>query len=343
MELKQVNTKNSNFSRIKIVYFRRKPLPIHKSIEFIFESLAVSINQIFSVVSYEFTHYSKGIWNRVKITLEARRHQGDINHITGDIHFAAILLDKRKTILTIHDCAMLDNSKGIKHQLLKLFWFTIPLKKCAYLTVVSQSTKQELLKYVDYPEDRIRVVPVAVSNQFVFSQKVFDTNKPVILQYCTTPNKNALRVIKAVSNVSCKLILVGKLTEELQAELSATKIDYNHYFDISLTELILLYQQCDILSFVSTYEGFGMPIIEAQAVGRPVITSNILSMPEVSGGAAALVDPYNVEEIKQGILQIIENRAYRETLVRNGLINSKRYNGNHIADLYLAIYKEMLS
>jgi glycosyltransferase involved in cell wall biosynthesis len=84
-----------------------------------------------------------------------------------------------------------------------------------------------------------------------------------------------------------------------------------------------------------------MPILEGNAVGRPVITSNIYSMPEIAGDAAILVDPYNIEEIRNGIVRIINDKIYRDQLVQNGFINIKRYNAHLVANKYFKLYCEI--
>ena len=99
----------------------------------------------------------------------------------------------------------------------------------------------------------------------------------------------------------------------------------------------------DILAFVSTYEGFGLPIIEAQAIGRVVITSNLASMPEVAGKGALFVNPFSVEEIREGIVSLIENEHDRATLIKRGLENVKRFDKEKIANQYQEIYDEFLS
>ena len=100
-------------------------------------------------------------------------------------------------------------------------------------------------------------------------------------------------------------------------------MSYKVYCNLSNEEIKKKYEDCDILTLVSTYEGFGMPIIEANRVGRPVITSNILSMPEVAGEAACLVNPFDIENINflriindaESLLSHKHSREYQGSLV----------------------------
>ena len=84
-----------------------------------------------------------------------------------------------------------------------------------------------------------------------------------------------------------------------------------------------------------------MPIVEANVVGRPVVTSDISSMPEVAGNAACLVDPFDSASIRSGIRRVIKDVDYRSKLIANGRVNAERFDANNIAEQYLAIYKEM--
>ena len=118
-------------------------------------------------------------------------------------------------------------------------------------------------------------------------------------------------------------------------------IEFTNCWDISEDHMKEKYRSCDLVAFVSTYEGFGMPILEANATGRPVITSNILSMPEVAADAACIVDPFNTAEIRAGILRIITDQTYREQLNDNGRRNVLRYSPDTIAQQYAELYREV--
>jgi glycosyltransferase involved in cell wall biosynthesis len=98
--------------------------------------------------------------------------------------------------------------------------------------------------------------------------------------------------------------------------------------------MIRKYQECDISAFISTSEGFGMPIAEASVTERVVVTSNISSMPEVALDAAHLVNPNDIYDIRAGIKKVIENDSYREKLIENGRRNKLRFDGDAIAKKY---------
>jgi glycosyltransferase involved in cell wall biosynthesis len=97
-----------------------------------------------------------------------------------------------------------------------------------------------------------------------------------------------------------------------------------------------------MLVFASIYEGFGLPIVEAQATGRPVVTSTTCSMPEVAGSAACLVNPFDVASIREGIVKVIDDQAYRDELVRLGFENVKRFRADYISAQYGKIYKDLV-
>jgi glycosyltransferase involved in cell wall biosynthesis len=121
--------------------------------------------------------------------------------------------------------------------------------------------------------------------------------------------------------------------------LDAVGVPYENQVGLGPAELLAAYRRCDALIFASTYEGFGLPIIEAQAVGRPVITSRICSMPEAAGGAACLVDPLDPSDIRRGIQRLLEDPAFAAELVSAGFTNAARYSPERIARAYADVYR----
>src|SRR5258705_13971154 len=109
---------------MKIVYFQRKPYLHQFSIEKVFEGIQhhLSRENEVTIESVIMPYFSTGIFPRIKNIIWSKRHQGDINHITGDVHYLALGLDKRKTILTIHDLNFLNHGNPVARLILNFFW-----------------------------------------------------------------------------------------------------------------------------------------------------------------------------------------------------------------------------
>jgi glycosyltransferase involved in cell wall biosynthesis len=289
----------------------------------------------------EMTYSSNGFFKRLYSCFEAHFNQKDINHVTGDIHFIVLFLRRKKTILTIHDVGLLNHPNPIIRSLLKLFWVTLPVKRSAIVTTVSLATKQELLKHVHGSAEKIRVVYNPVSSRFQYTPKAFNQDEPCILQIGTKYNKNVERLVTALTGIPCRLEIIGKVGEALQRVLMHSKIPHRVSENLTDEEIVEKYSQADIVAFVSTFEGFGMPIIEGNAIGRVVITSNVSSMPEIAGEAACLVDPFDIDSIRNAFKRVISDDTYRSFLIAKGRDNVKRFDAKRIASEYSVLYRTL--
>ena len=327
---------------MKVAYFNRKCTKIHFSIELLFKAIKDGLDR--SIISLVWTSpwYSEGLIPRIKMIWNAAKFNSDINHITGDIHFIALGLPSKNTILTIHDLGFMTGERNaVSRWVLKVFWITLPVWRVAMVTVVSDATKKHLLELVKVKEDKIRIIGNFISDAFHKNPKVFNEKKPNILQIGSAANKNLDRIILALKGVNCHLTIVGYPNDHQIECLILNNIAFTVQNGVSDEEMILMYQNSDLLVFASLLEGFGLPILEAQSIGRPVITSNISSMPEVAGDAACFVDPYSVDSIRSGILRIMEDKHYREFLISKGFENINRFKKENIVKQYEELYFEV--
>jgi glycosyltransferase involved in cell wall biosynthesis len=329
--------------KINIHFFFRKPrLAGNFSIERTFDSFIPYINKKhFKIKKIICPFVSNGIINRIFIIIWAFFKQGDINHVTGDINFISFFFTK-KTITTFLDCFLLKKLKPIKLFFFKKFWVILPIKKSFYSVAISNQTKKELINCCKSFEDKILEIPVCYHRSLKKSNYSFNFKKPSILIIGTAKNKNIINSLKSLKNIQCKVIIIGKLNDSMLKFLEKTDLDYLNYINLSNEKINIQYKKSDIILFPSTYEGFGLPIIEGQVCGKAVITSNISPMKDIAGvNGACLVNPYKVKEISNAILNIINNKKYREKLINNGIKNSKHYSPKLIAKKYMSLYYKL--
>lgn len=266
----------------------------------------------------------------------------DLVHQTGDIHYAILSLWRRPVVLTIHDLRFIEEARGVKRILFRLFWLYFPCAHAKRVTVISKFTKARLLSLCHINEAKVRVISNCVSPEFVAKKNVWTSSKVQLLHVGTTDNKNLARVVEACVGFPVRLLILGKLSGAQHKQLKHHKIEFKEYVGLSKAKVYDLYAACNLVVFVSTYEGFGMPIIEAQAIGRPVLTSDISPMREVAGEGALRVDPFNIASIRAGLERLLEDAHLREQLVVAGFQNVKRFSASAVALQYAALYREVM-
>jgi glycosyltransferase involved in cell wall biosynthesis len=284
---------------------------------------------------------SNGLSKRLRIMLDAWRYRKELTHVTGDIHFATILRRPSNTILTVLDCGDLVDRRDWKAAILKFVWFRLPVWRCSHVTTISEASKRDIIALTGCKSEKISVIGVAISDQFKRVDQPFNADRPRLLQVGTSINKNIERLAQAVSGLACDLVVIGKLSDSQRDALDSSGVAYENLVNISEDEMIHQYSLADVIVFASVFEGFGMPIVEGQVVGRPVVTSNCSSMPEVAGNGAYLVDPFDVASIREGIDRVIQDPSYRESLVEEGYKNARRFDADSIAEQYLVVYQQV--
>lgn len=327
--------------KIHVNFIFRKQQHSYYSVERVFADVKKKLSSKIIQRDLYLPYFSRGIFDRIRNIQYCRKYSKQINHITGDVNYLAAFLPPQSTVLTILDCVYQFNTSGFKRWFIWFFWYYLPVRKCRHVTAISEFSKQETVKITGVNPAKIQVIYVALPEGFEPYYKVFNSECPVILHVGNSPNKNLNNLILALNGINCELWVVGSLTDENILKLKDNKVRYQNYIGLNDAELIDLYRKCDIVSFVSLYEGFGMPVIEGQAIGRPVITSNRGSLPEVAGEAALVItEPEEPEAISEGIRKIISNSDFREQLIAEGFENVKRFDCRKLAAQYEEIYTQ---
>ena len=236
---------------------------------------------------------------------------------------------------------------------------TYSIARSDKIITVSQFSKEEIQTLLNVPEDKISIVynaPSLTNESVEYSlvQKKYKINKDYILFVGTIePRKNIERLLcafsylKKIYKIPHQLVLArGKGWQDEEIYKTAAKIEFSE--DVIFTGYIspeeknTLYQNASVFVFPSVYEGFGIPPLEAMAMGCPVVCTNAASLPEVVHDAAHFVDPFNEKSIAEGIIRVLSDREYANDLVKRGYMQHKRFTWDRSAQQLLEVCREVL-
>lgn len=281
----------------------------------------------------------RGVLRNILYTFKNRNKQG-INHITGDIHYLSLGLIGCKSVVTIHDTNYTDSMhNALKRWGFQLLYYRLAFAATDRIVCISTKTQKSIKRFT---RKKTSVIPDPIDTTiFHPSPKTFNAACPTILIVGTAWNKNVPLQIRALENIPCKVRIIGSLSPEIQEALDAAHTIYENRFNLTDEEIYEEYKNCDIVSFCSLCEGFGMPVVEGQITGRPILSSAIEPIVEVAGKGACLVNPHKMEEVRDGFVRIINDENYRNGIVSAGLENAKRFYPERICQAYEQIYASL--
>ncbi len=231
-------------------------------------------------------------------------------------------------------------------------------KKSAHVITISEYSKRQIIEKYNIPDNKVTVTYLGVSDLF---QVIADKNRLadatarfglgeafILAVGNLQPRKNIERLVRVYAQLRKKgllshdLVLVGQKQWQSHAIFDAVKknrVERHVIITGYVTddELVALYNRADFFVYPSLYEGFGLPVIESMACGTPVITSNTSSLPEVAGNAALLIDPRSDDELAKAMLRLAESSDLRDTLIRRGEDQAKKFSWEKAAKQTLSV------
>ncbi len=267
-----------------------------------------------------------------------------------------------KQLVVLHDLNFEHYPQDLPGHISRYLRTQTPLfaQRADSIVTVSEFSKQDIVKHYGVDDSKVHVVYNAAQEAYAVltegerleaRRKWAHGQSYFVFISSIHPRKNLLRLLKAyerfrmTSGSEVKLVAVGRRfwkNEALDKTLGEMKFAHDVLFTGHLDQSDLTHVLGGALAlvYVSYFEGFGLPIVEAFRSGVPVITSNVTSMPEVAGDAALLVDPLNEEEIAEAMLRMFEDGALRTEKVAKGFERSKAFDWDRSADRFWQLIQE---
>lgn len=314
------------------------------------------------IVEFEAKHYSL-------------REQSALLKLLNDIkpdlvhfpHFTHPILYKGKFIVTIHDLTLskyAERSNPIKNLAYKMV-ISKAAKNSSMIITDSEYTKREITKQFQLPSSRIAVTYLGIDEKF---QKITNPKslekaanygllKPYILYVGQwRSHKNLLRLVEAFKILlennkelagKMELVFAGRVDPkypELPQLIKKLKLQSDVRFTdfVKDEDLPIIYNDALVFAFPSLSEGFGLPALEAQACGVPVMSSDKTCMPEILGRGAIYCNALDINDIAKKLEKVISNQDLRKELIKEGFLNSKKFSWEDAAQKTLEVYSSLL-
>lgn len=302
-------------------------------------------------------------WGQVYFPLKIMFEKLDL--LFSPVSAPPILCSVKKCVV-LHDLAFFLFPETIKNTFALFYWKFFMLhgiKKAENIITDSKSTKSYLMKHLYVPEKKIEVIYGFINNEF---KKIKDDNviksvkekyslprKYILYVGTIEPRKNISTLIKAYhkirkeSLIKHSLVIVGKKGWGYSNIFETIK-ELNLEDDIIFTgyvpdkDLPALYNAADLFVYIPLHEGFGYPPLEAMCCEIPVVVSNTSSLPEIVGDGGVLVDPYNVDEIAEQIIKLLNNEQLRKKIANEGYIRSKNFPMERSINKLLEVFRNII-
>lgn len=305
--------------------------------------------------------FFKAYWRLFQVTKLLSEYKIDIFHGLSHVLPFGIENTGIPSVVTIHDLIFLrypDYYKKIDRKM----YLAISRSSCRRATkiiAISNQTKADLINFFGIEPSKIEVIYQSCDKRFF--DKIGEAHKSAVRLKFSLParfilcvgtierRKNQLAILKAVvkEKLNTTVVILGKPTEymnELNLFLheSGTQTQVIFLHNTSTEDLQSIYQMAEVMVYPSFFEGFGLPVLEAQASGCPVVTSNVSSLPEAGGDGALYINPEDISEIGQAIRKVLFNNQIRDELIQKGNANAELFREELVAEKLMKLYQELV-
>ncbi|NSW46301.1 MAG: glycosyltransferase family 4 protein [Bacteroidales bacterium] len=311
-----------------------------------------------SLIGKLFTSY----WRSVLINGQLIKDKPQIYHgLSNELPFG-ITATKVKTIVTIHDLIFKRYPEWYRPIDVKIYdrKFSYAAQKADMVIAVSRQTAHDIISYYKVAPEKIKVLYQSCNPLFfrlLDKKKIEEVKQKYALpsQYLlyvgtVEERKNLHRLIEAIqlANIKIPLVVVGRKTDYYEKKVKPLIEKYHmhqqvfHYENIENVHLPAFYQGATIFIYPSLFEGFGIPILEAQASGTPVLTSTGSCFSEAGGPHSAYANPLDAEDIAQKIQNLLNDKERRINMIEQGRAYARQFNDKQCADNLIKIYEQLL-
>jgi glycosyltransferase involved in cell wall biosynthesis len=305
------------------------------------------------------SEYSRAAWEQLVVPIEMIRLRPDVYHSPNYIVPLAL---QCPVVVTVHDTLFLDRRlQRLKSHLYLRSLTAMAVRKADRIICVSQHTLEAFAEHFPHAQNRACLVGEGVNPRFKPSdpptvQRFRDTHglpgRYVLFVGTFEPRKNLARLVAAyeqairMTDAPDHLVLAGgsgwkntDVFERIEASALGRRIHVLGY--VAENDLAAAYSGCSVFVYPSLAEGFGLPPLEAMACGAPVVTSDTTSLPETVGDAARLVDPFNVDSIADGLIEVLTDEIARKAYTEAGFARAAEFSWDAVARRTLAVYRDV--
>lgn len=301
-------------------------------------------------------------WRSYSIKKNLSQESVGIYH--GLSHEIPINLDKRKikSVVTIHDLIFKQYPSQFRpiDRLLYDTKFRYACEHADAIVAISEHTKKDIIRFYNIDSQKIHVIYQTCHDRFkrpmedaeldALAQEFRLPNEFMLYVGSIIPRKNLGGIIDAMQllppDLRIPLVVIGngkQYKKEILEKIAQANMEHLVLFpNIQFNQLPALYQLAKLFLFPSIYEGFGIPIIEAQYAQTPVITSNVSALPEAGGNGAHYIDPFSPESIAIGIQKILTDNDYAAHLIENASEHVEKFDSHLLSTQLIELYRSIV-